>query len=532
LHTPITCDDSNPCTADSCSQGNCFHEPITTCPGGNACTDNTCQPGLGCTHPSISSTCLTGNKCRNEGCDNTTGCFSTVVSCDDHSLCTNDACDPATGCSHTNVSCDDQNACTQDTCTPASGCSNAPITCNSNDPCIVDSCDKVLGCVQTKLPCFYCKNVVCPSGDACDSWSCFNGTCVEQKVSCDDGNPCTFDQCHAVGNASYCNHTLNTCNNSDLCNPQTCDTTNGKCVSSKVVCDSGNLCTIGQCNPANGQCQYNPVSCPTTDPCNPNSCDQKTGNCSTHKYLCDDNNLCTSDTCAVVGGQASCQFSLNPCSSDKCHTTSCDAKVGKCVVTANPPCDDNNKCTVDTCDPFSGCKFSPLNCDDKNACTVDTCVNSLGGCQHTLLSCDDKNACTNDTCDTKLGCIHTPVTVPLGNRCLGVYCDPGQGIVTQVTECPTACGGCDPKVGCLDCPGQNTITVGAAAGIGAGAIVGITLGAVGVAALVTVGGKKGYDRLMQSRTAVTAVEDNPLYTPAQTEKINPLFESASDSNLK
>ena len=40
-------------------------------------------------------------------------------------------------------------------------------------------------------------------------------------------------------------------------------------------------------------------------------------------------------------------------------------------------CNDNNPCTVDTCDPVMGCVYTPTNCDDGNACTADSC--SPGG---------------------------------------------------------------------------------------------------------------------------------------------------------
>jgi len=36
-------------------------------------------------------------------------------------------------------------------------------------------------------------------------------------------------------------------------------------------------------------------------------------------------------------------------------------------------CDDNNVCTIDTCDPVQGCLYAPVNCDDGSVCTVDTC---------------------------------------------------------------------------------------------------------------------------------------------------------------
>ena len=41
-------------------------------------------------------------------------------------------------------------------------------------------------------------------------------------------------------------------------------------------------------------------------------------------------------------------------------------------------CDDNNSCTVDTCDPVLGCVFTPVGCDDGNACTVDSCSQTGG----------------------------------------------------------------------------------------------------------------------------------------------------------
>jgi len=36
-------------------------------------------------------------------------------------------------------------------------------------------------------------------------------------------------------------------------------------------------------------------------------------------------------------------------------------------------CDDNNICTIDTCDPDQGCIYAPVDCDDGSVCTVDSC---------------------------------------------------------------------------------------------------------------------------------------------------------------
>ena len=47
-------------------------------------------------------------------------------------------------------------------------------------------------------------------------------------------------------------------------------------------------------------------------------------------------------------------------------------------------------------------------CDDDDACTVDTC-DPESGCRHETLSCDDDDFCTNDACDAATGCTHEPV---------------------------------------------------------------------------------------------------------------------------
>ncbi|MCD6591217.1 MAG: hypothetical protein J7K72_04575, partial [Candidatus Aenigmarchaeota archaeon] len=73
-------------------------------------------------------------------------------------------------------------------------------------------------------------------------------------------------------------------------------------------------------------------------------------------------------------------------------------------------CDDGITCTVDSCDPSSGCSHTPDNtlCDDSNPCTVDKCdpddpnSDPNSGCVHTCqvnASCDDGNPETqNDKC--------------------------------------------------------------------------------------------------------------------------------------
>ncbi|MCK9419797.1 MAG: hypothetical protein M0R70_10510 [Nitrospirae bacterium] len=70
-------------------------------------------------------------------------------------------------------------------------------------------------------------------------------------------------------------------------------------------------------------------------------------------------------------------------------------------------CNDNNACTIDTCNTATGCVYTPIVCNDNNACTIDTCNPSVG-CVYTPIVCNDNNACTDDFCDPQTGaCIHT-----------------------------------------------------------------------------------------------------------------------------
>ena len=53
-------------------------------------------------------------------------------------------------------------------------------------------------------------------------------------------------------------------------------------------------------------------------------------------------------------------------------------------------CDDGIDCTNDTCNPATGCVFTPA-CDDGNPCTVDTCDLALNMCTYqNFSSCDGK----------------------------------------------------------------------------------------------------------------------------------------------
>jgi hypothetical protein len=67
-------------------------------------------------------------------------------------------------------------------------------------------------------------------------------------------------------------------------------------------------------------------------------------------------------------------------------------------------CNDNNDCTIDSCDPAIGCKTSlapgccvqASDCNDGYACNTDACVN--GKCTHGAVSCSTGAPCTLSYC--------------------------------------------------------------------------------------------------------------------------------------
>lgn len=134
---------------------------------------------------------------------------------------------------------------------------------------------------------------------------------------------------------------------------------------------------------------------------------------------CNDNNACTVDTC--------------------------DPKNGVCVHTPIV-CNDNNPCTTDTCNPATGCVYTPVVITDNDECTTDACDPKTGVISHTPIVCDDHNACTSDRCDPEVGCISTPIMCDDHNACTRDTCDPASGCIFTPVICPPD-QKCDPATG-------------------------------------------------------------------------------------
>ncbi len=196
--------------------------------------------------------------------------------------------------------------------------------------------------------------------------------------------------------------------------------------------------------------------CVTGGTCDAGECTSET------KIPCNDQNDCTTDGCDPLTG---CKYTAvgtgvgctdgNVCTKgDQCNGTQCEGVLDTC--------DDGKKCTTDDCSNPGGCTNTPnqLSCDDGSKCTEnDTCTG--GTCLGKGKTCNDSNTCTSDSCDDALGCAFTASTG-------GESCDDGDKC-TELDTCNDSkqCAGvtkdcgdtfecttdtCDPASGCKHAP--------------------------------------------------------------------------------
>jgi hypothetical protein len=233
-------------------------------------------------------------------------------------------------------------------------------------------------------------------------WHC------EADTDCEDKNPCTENLCAPSGDCLYppmagiCDDG-NPCTLSDSC-------TGGVCTGSFKFCDDGNYCSDDFCDPKTGQCQHldNESDCEDGNGCTLDDY-YHLGDCQGGLgKTCSDSNHCTSDSCDPATGACSHELledgqvrdNGNPCTlGDTCLS-------GLCEAGSPVDCDDANSCTSEEClSDKGGCTYTNLevHCEDGDLCTADDqCVN--GQCQGgTAVTCADENICTDDVCDPFTG---------------------------------------------------------------------------------------------------------------------------------
>jgi hypothetical protein len=149
------CDDSNPCTDDSCSpERKCVNAANSaTCQDdGKECTDDVCAD-TSCTHPARIGACTDdGSPCTDDVCSadscthpRNTSCECIVDGeCDDDKPCTDDSCGEDHKCAHTNSTgacTPDSDACTCDVCSMGMCTHVSGVSCGPTSAVVVNSFD-------------------------------------------------------------------------------------------------------------------------------------------------------------------------------------------------------------------------------------------------------------------------------------------------------------------------------------------------------------------------------------------------------
>ena len=427
------------CFAGSCAAGTACSSTVACKASGQVCDAATEH----CVDCLVEGDCGAGKACLAQKCVAKAACASDkdcpIVCGKEIGICVQ--CNVSADCASGSW-CSDDHSCHAATCT-AGACSStgwllckpdgsgyqAAVNCDDKNACTTDSCDAVKGCVHDNTS----DGSVCDDDNACTAGdACAGGTCTvgAKPADCDDKNLCTTDSCDK---AKGCLHAPladgAACDDDNACTTEAC--ADGSCAAtdSTSSCSDGNVCTQNDAC-ASGKCVGGPT--------------QK----------CDDGNPCTDDGCDKIKGCQSANNTL-PCSDDDACTLEDACSGGVCNPGSKPICDDDNQCTVDGCDPQSGCSHTAVKdggaCDlDGNKCTQDLCMTQV--CKASPPSdCDDDNSCTTDGCNPKSGlCAH--VTLADGSPCQdGDVCTVGDGCQS---------GAC--KAGALDtCDDGNQCTVDA-----------------------------------------------------------------------
>ncbi|MBM4342809.1 MAG: hypothetical protein FJ100_05480 [Deltaproteobacteria bacterium] len=393
LTDDAACDDKNQCTTDVCDPAKgCSHQPgdlpcdadQNACTVGDQCSNGVCLAGK-------AKDCNDSNPCTVDSCAAASGCVQKPddgAPCNDDNLCTvGDLCaggscsggkpkpcssaDPCVdakcnlldgGCKYTpkveGAPCEDGQACTAgEKCTGGNCTGGQAKGCDDANACTIDSCDAT----------GVCKNVALGSGAACNDGnpcnqgaSCAQGACQGGKPkNCADANPCTTDTCDLqTGTCKYaaipgCTGTCPTgvCpDDGNPCTTETCQA--GQCL---VANAPAGPCAVGgdSCNPgtcASGVCKANGPAkkCDDANPCTNDGCDPKTGACDyvPNTAACNDNNPCTNpDACAggvcKAGGPA-CKLGdpctgPNQCLEGQCVNGKCSKAAVNCGIVGKAP---------------------------------------------------------------------------------------------------------------------------------------------------------------------------------------------------
>lgn len=420
--------------------------------------------------------------CKDSGDCNTGLCVQAYSGKICSHSCESSPCEPGYSCQQVSASGGDQlYACVpkfKHLCEPCNQNTDCNDAGESNNVCIGFGevgafCGATCDPTESDCPLGYtCSTVVNPATGAKVSQCKHQGICecspkaTQLGLSTNCSNTSQWGKCSGVRQCgaeglSECSASIpdeEKCNGiDDDCNGQTDDLSafNQKCA-----------IPLNEFNVGGKNCVGKLVSCTNGVPkCDgpaaaPEACNGIDDNCDgqTDEGLCQDGDPCTKDTCNTDGSCQHVQLGGLVCDDGSLCTQTDKCVAGKCLGGNALNCDDNDPCTTDSCDPFTGCLHvvaSDAECkDDGNLCTADVCKN--GTCQHIVqdnLKClDDGNQCTSDICQGG-NCKHVNSSAPCddGNACTdGDVCSGGNCLKGKLKTCddgnPCTVDKCDPNL--------------------------------------------------------------------------------------
>ncbi len=342
-------------------------------------------------------------------------------------------------------------------------------TWSEPEPCPDNTtCQTPGGCV--------CDYGACQQGDdlkslcsgyiltGCDTWACSDGCCVVGKTQncCELSNDCT--DCINLETGEHLQPCPEQIPDGFILNECTIDACmQGECqwIEDDSMCDDGDICTVDECDPLTGAC-VSQVGAEPNCACILCPCWGETQEDADAK--CNDDNACTAQECDYGEDGFASWLGLDPTDPDP---DDLEAGIGVCAFKdLSDGCEDDDPCTINGCDPVSGCTSKPdddnpdcvcetdADCEklDDNPCTVNKCYQDESLCYIIEYNCDDDCLMTDDVCDPTVPegedpCMHLPCqscpsVVPWEELvCLtDEDCDPGCGAHPLAWE--------DPEYGC------------------------------------------------------------------------------------